>query len=180
MKCLKCGRPIPDKEKKCIYCGASLDGRSPSKINHNADKDGNIIILDVHYETEMFQDLPEQARHMFEDALGEEKETVIAKEESTIVQDSLGLEKEENVTASLGAVLTLLSKMKSSLESGNIGNREYNRMTFNIIKDYISTLPDDMQLNFVVHEIRDSELSGFINEGILKDLRAFVLSSKAK
>ena len=38
---------------------------------------------------------------------------------------------------------------------------------------------EDMQLNFVVHEITDSELSGLINEDILKGLRAFVLSSKA-
>jgi hypothetical protein len=179
MKCLKCGRPIPDKEKKCIYCGASADNRSPSKINHTADKNGDMIVSNEHYEIDMFQDLPKQVRHKFEDALGEGKEKVIVREQSTIVQDSLGLEKEENVTASLGTVLTLLSKMKNSLESGNIGNREYNRMTFNIIKDYISTLPEDMQLNIVVHEITGSELSGFINEGILKDLRTFVLSSKA-
>ena len=138
-----------------------------------------MIVSNVHYEIDMFQDLPKQVRHKFEDALGEGKEEVIVKEQSTIVQDSLGLEKEEIVTASLWTVLTLLSKMKNSLESGKFGNREYNRMTFNIIKDYISTLPEDMQHNFVVHEITDSELSGLINEDILKGLRAFVLSSKA-
>ena len=127
----------------------------------------------------MFQDLPEQIRHRFEDALGKGKEEVIIKEEITTVHDLSRSEKEDKVTASLETVLTLLSKMKNSLEGGNIGHREYNRMAFNIIKDYMTTLPEDMHLNFVMNEISNSEFSDYINDDTLKDLRAFVLSSKS-
>jgi hypothetical protein len=52
-------------------------------------------------------------------------------------------------------------------------------MALDMIKDYVSTLPEEMRLNFAMNELSNSELAGFINADILKDLRAFVLSSKA-
>ena len=175
MECPKCGRQISAKKEKCMYCGASASGRSPSTINHKVSKNGNMIISDVHDEAETLQDLPDQVRSKIEDALREGKNEVLIKEESPIVHDA---EQEVPVVASLERVLTLLSKMKDTLEDGKIDSSAYDRMALDMIRDYISTLPEDLRLNFVVHEITQSELFGYINEDILRDLRAFVLSSK--
>jgi hypothetical protein len=66
--------------------------------------------------------------------------------------------------------------MKEPLEDGIIEQSTYDHMTLDMMKDYISTLPEDMRLNFVVRDITQSDLCGYINEDILRDLRAFVLS----
>ena len=50
-------------------------------------------------------------------------------------------------------------------------------MVADIIKDYISTLADNIKLDFVVNRITDSELSDYLNEKILNELRAFVIST---
>ena len=46
-----------------------------------------------------------------------------------------------------------------------------------MIRDYISTLDDDIKLNFVANKATTSELSDFLNEKILNDLRMFAISS---
>jgi hypothetical protein len=50
-------------------------------------------------------------------------------------------------------------------------------MVSGIIKDYISTLDEHIQIQFVFNQILDSELSEYLNEKLLKDLRKFLLSS---
>ena len=60
--------------------------------------------------------------------------------------------------------------------AGQLEPSVYDRMVADIVKDYISTLADDMKLIFVVNEIEGSEFSDYLNEKILKELRAFVLS----
>lgn len=161
MQCPKCSRQISSKTKRCIYCGASINGQSLSKTDHNVGKDGPMIVSDIHYETDTYQDLPEQVRSRVDDALRKGDEGVIIEEESTIVQVLSGSNKEAPAMTSLEKILKLLSKMKNTLEGGNIGHREYNRMVFDIIKDHISTLPEDMRINFIVNEIGNSELIGF-------------------
>ena len=177
MECIKCGQPITTERKKCMYCGASAGTRSPSIIDHKVSKDGIMIISGTHCEAETLQDLPERVRSKIENTLRDGKNEVIIKEERTIVHDE---EQEVPVAASLKKVVTLLSKMKATLEGGTIGHREYNQMAVNIIKDYVSTLPEDIRLNFVMNDIKTSELSGYINNEALKDLRAFVLASKTE
>ena len=123
------------------------------------------------------KDLPEHLRHKIEDAIHKGDGQVISKEERTIVHSPPENAPEENNILSLEKVLTLLSGMKVSFSSGHMELGVFQRMVVDIIKDYISPLADSIQLEFVVNGILDSELYDYLNDKMLNDLRAYVISS---
>ena len=177
MHCLKCGRKFSDKKKICIYCGASLDGQASPQANYLVTKDSNIFISEEQNNSVKLQNLPKHVRYKVEDDFRNGNDGAIVKEERTIVQPHLENTNEQRGAISLEKILTLLSKMKDSFNSGHLENSVYERMVLDIMKDFISTLDDDIKLNFVVNQIMDSELADYLNEEWLNNLRAFVISS---
>lgn len=177
MKCLKCGREFSSKKEVCIYCGASLDGQASLQSNYIVNEVSNIFISDDQNTEVNLKDLPETVRYQVEDAIRKGNDKVIVKEESTIVQLPLASADEEPKALSFENVLIMLSKMGNSLNDGHLEHSVYEKIVTDILKDYISTLADNIKLDFVVNRITDSEVSDYLNEKILKDLRAFVISS---
>ena len=177
MQCLKCGRKYSDKRKICIYCGASLEGQNSSQKNYIVGKDSNIFITDEQNNEVRLEDLPEKARRKAENSIRKGDGEVIVKEEHKILQSSLEGMSGESGALSLEKILTLLPKMRDSLNKGHMEHSSYEKMVINIIKDYISSLADNIKLDFVVNGIIDSELSDYLNEEMLNDLRAHVISS---
>ena len=177
MKCLKCEREFSNKKEICIYCVAPLDGQASSQKNHIVNEVSNIFISDEQNKEVKLKDLPEQFGRHVEDAVSKGNDEVVVKEERTIVQLPLASADEETNALSIEKVLIMLSKMADSLNDGYLEHSVYERIATDIIKDYISTFADNIKLDFVVNRITDSELSDYLNEKILNDLRAFVIST---
>lgn len=177
MKCSKCGRQLSAKGHTCPYCGASHNEQSSSNLTHKVNKKGPLIVSDTQVGADKLKDLPEHIQNKINDAFRKGSKDVIINEQRTIVSDHSTSEKDVQNPVSLEKVVSLISKMRDSFEEGTIEYSNYQRFVSNTVKDYIASLPEDMRLNFVINDITNSELSGYINDDILKDLRAFVLSS---
>jgi len=80
MECLKCGHRIPDKDDKCLYCGAWTRGEGPSKAKMEpsqfvtaSEKTGNsfpgIQVTKAEMIYKKLEDLPESLRSKVEEML---------------------------------------------------------------------------------------------------------------
>jgi hypothetical protein len=176
VRCLKCGREYAGQKKNCIYCGASLEGDVSQEINDITDKEGMIYISETQNKEVSLKDLPEHARHKLEDAIRKGKKDVVVKEERTVIQ-AHSTDAKEEPALSLEKVLTLLSEMKNSYNKGHFEYNIYERMVFDIMKDFIYTLDDDIKIEFVVNDINNSEISDYLNDKIIKDLRTCFIAS---
>ena len=177
IKCSKCGRQLPPKGHTCLYCGAAHNEPSSSNLTHQVGKEGAFIVSETQVGADKLKDLPEHIQNKFNDAFRKGNKDVIIDEQRTIVTAQSANEKNVQIPVSMEKVVALLSKLKDSFEESNIEYSHYQRFVSNTIKDYITTLPEDMRLNFVIKDIANSTLSDFIDEEMLKDLRALVLSS---
>jgi hypothetical protein len=156
----KCGHALAAKSETCMYCGVPRQGPGPgpaitgkSKWRHFAQSE----------EQKLKKGLSEHPRH--EDASGKRDDAVIAKAN----RDALPLQK----------VLALLSGLRDSYNRGDIDYDVYEQMAAGIIKDCVTALDDDVRIGFVLNEITDSDLSDYLTDDILRDLRALVLASIA-
>ena len=80
MECLKCGHRIPDKDDKCLYCGAWTRGEVPSETKTEpsqfvtaSEKTGNrsaaVQVTPEEMKYKKLQDLPEPLRAKVEEML---------------------------------------------------------------------------------------------------------------
>ena len=80
MECLKCGHRIPDKDDKCLYCGAWTRGEGPSKTKTESsqfatasEKTGNgfsgIQVTNEEMKYKKLEGLPLPLRAMVEEVL---------------------------------------------------------------------------------------------------------------
>ena len=80
---------------------------------------------------------------------------------------------------SLNKIIAVIAKMKSLLDAGRFEQALYERMTLDLVRDYLSTMDDSKQLIFVSYEIENSELSPYVTPEMLEKLRHFVMDSIA-
>ena len=176
LKCTECGRQLSAKGHTCLYCGASHNERSSSNLTHKAGKEGTLIVSDTQVGADKLTDLPEHIQNKIKSAFRKGNNGII-NEQRTIVTHQLEREQDKQMPVSMEKIVALLSKMRESFEEGTIEYSHYQRFVSNTVKDYIATLPENMRLNFVIKDIESSALADFIDDDILKDLRASVLSS---
>jgi hypothetical protein len=176
VRCLKCGHENLGKKRDCIYCGASLEGETSREISYAADKKSNVFILDKQNKEVNFNDLPENVRHKIEDAVRKGKNEVVVKKETSVFQPHPTSAKQEHAL-SFEKILALLSEMKNSFNEGRIEYDDYERMASDIVKDYISALDDNIEIDFVISEIKNSEIYDYLDDKMIKDLKTFVISS---
>lgn len=122
-------------------------------------------------------DLPEDVRNQVKDAFENVNSDGVDTVKSTVVQDMVVEDKAETIPISLDNVLNLVSGLDESLNSGNIEQAEYKRMVTYILQDYITALAPDIRLHFVFTDLMNSELSQYLSDDILKELRESALSS---
>jgi hypothetical protein len=176
VRCLKCGHENFGKKRDCIYCGASLEGETSREISYIVDKKSSIFISDKQKNEVNFNELPEKVRRKIEDAVSKGKNEVIVKKETSVFQPHPTSAKQEHAL-SFEKVLALLSEMKNSFSEGRIEYDVYERMASDIVKDYISTLDDHIKVDFVINEIKNSEIYDYLDDKMIKDLKTFVISS---
>ena len=179
MQCPKCGRKVAGKREACMYCGASLDGQPSTLKNIHVDDDHNVIIASDQQQKVKLEDLPANLRHKAEEAIRKDDQEGTSSDERSVVHATSGAAFSEQAALSLEKTLTLLSQMQDSLHKGQIDSSIYERMATDIVKDYIASMDDNIKVNFVVNGITNSELSVYLTDAMLNDLRAFVISSVA-
>jgi hypothetical protein len=135
------------------------------------------LLLKTGQEYVKIDDLPEHIRKRLEEAVHQGKDAVISIEDLESVFPRLETAAEQCGDVTFEQTLTALSGLRDSFNSGRLEYSVYEKMVSNVIKDYISTLDNQIQIQFVFNKIMDSELSDYLNEKLLKDLRNFVLSS---
>jgi|GEM_PF-1550671 len=177
MECPKCKRKLPVKKSTCFYCGASLDGAYSNHKSRIDITDKNAVIVDEQHAKVELTDLKESDSQKFEDAIREGKDGIIEKSQTQIEEISSVGKEEPQIALSLEKILTILEKLKDAYNDGQIDYGNYKQTVVEIVKDYISTLDNDVKINFVVNEISASELSKHLDDEMLKDLRAFVITS---
>lgn len=172
MECSQCGRNIPDNRETCLYCGGP--GKAQGSKSLWTNKGGGVLVSE---ERDLKTDhVPGHLRQKVEEDIRKGKGKVIAKKERTITQSSSTVAKEARAVMPLEKTLSLLSKLKGSFDGGDIDYDVYEGMVAGIISDYVSDLPDDVRIGFVMQDITDSDLSEYITDDILRDLRAQVLA----
>ncbi len=177
MECPKCGHALADKKKTCMYCGASLQSQASNPKLRWVGKKRHVVVTDKRGVKRNLEDLPEHLRHKVEAAMRKGKGKVIVQEERTL-DDTFSTGARDKLSAlPLEKALNLLSKMRESCNHGDIDYDVYERMAAGIIKDYVLSLDDDMRTGFALNGITESDLSGYLTDDMLRDLRALVLAS---
>jgi hypothetical protein len=92
-----------------------------------------------------------------------------APEEAQPQDDSLSLKK----------ITAVIAKMKSLLDAGRFEQALYERMSLDLIRDYLSTKDAGGKLIFVSYEIQDSELAPYLTQDMIEKLKLHVMDSLA-
>lgn len=80
---------------------------------------------------------------------------------------------------SLEKIIAVIAKMKSLLDADRFEQAIFERMTLDLVRDYLSAMDDGTRLIFVSYEIENSELAPFLSPGMLEKLRRSVMDSLA-
>lgn len=177
MECPKCKRNLSVKRSTCLYCGASLDGAFSNHKSRIDIQDNTAVIVDEKPTKIDPTDLKESDLQKLTDAIREGEEAVLEKSQTQIEEISSAGKDDPTISLYLEKTLTVLEKMKESYKNRQIEYDIYKQMVVEMVKDYISTLDDNVKVHFVVNEISVSELAEYLDDGMLKELRAFVISS---
>lgn len=179
MECPKCNRRIPAKKTNCMYCGASLDGAGPN-FDTRITADGSTIGIvggkQIRIEP---NDLSEVDRQATLDALQKGENHTVIDSKAQILQDPPARQEAEPPSRSFEEVLTLLSKIKSAYDEGQMDYGIYKRFVTDSIMDYTSAMDENIKINFIVNEIKNSDLNEYIDDDLHKELISAALSRQS-
>ncbi len=80
---------------------------------------------------------------------------------------------------SLKKITAVIAKMKSLLDAGRFDQALYERMSLDLMRDYLSTKDAGGKLIFVSYEIQDSELAPYLTQAMVEKLKQLVMDSLA-
>jgi hypothetical protein len=81
---------------------------------------------------------------------------------------------------SLQKITAVIAKMKSLLDAGRFEQALYERMSIDLLRDYLSTKDDSGKLIFVSYEIQDSELAPYLTQDMVEKLKLYVMDTIAE
>jgi len=81
---------------------------------------------------------------------------------------------------SLKKITAVIAKMKSLLDAGRFEPALYERMSVDLLRDYLSTKDDSGKLIFVSYEIQDSELAPYLTQDMVEKLKLHVMDAIAE
>ncbi|MBM4309968.1 MAG: zinc ribbon domain-containing protein [Deltaproteobacteria bacterium] len=81
---------------------------------------------------------------------------------------------------SLKKITAVIAKMKSLLDAGRFEPALYERMSIDLLRDYLSTKDDSGKLIFVSYEIQDSELAPYLTQDMVEKLKLYVMDAIAE
>ncbi len=84
-----------------------------------------------------------------------------------------------NAALSLEKIVAVIAKMKSLLDAGRFEQPLYERMSLDLIRDYLSTMDESGRLIFVSYEIQDSELAPYLTQDMREKLKLHIMDSLA-
>jgi len=82
-----------------------------------------------------------------------------------------------NDALSLKKITAVIAKMKRLLDAGRFEQAIYERMSLDLIRDYLSTKDASGKLIFVSYEIQDSELAPYLTPDMVEKLKVLVMDS---
>ncbi len=179
MECPKCNRKIPAKKATCMYCGASSDGAAPNfdtRITADGSTIGIVAGEQIRIEP---NDLSEVDRQAICDALQKGGNHTIIDSKTQILQDHPAREEADRPSKSFEEVLILLGKMKSAYDEGQIEYPIYKRFVTDSIMDYTSALDENIKINFIINDIKNSDLNEYLDDDLHKELISAVISRQS-
>ncbi len=179
MECPKCKRRIPAKKTNCMYCGASLNGAGPNfdtRITADGSTIGIVVGEQIRIEP---NDLSEVDRQAILDAMQKGENHTVIDSKTHILQDPPAGQEEVSPSGSFEEVLILLGKMKSAYDGGQIEYPIYKRFVTDSIMDYTSAMDENIKINFIINEIKNSELNEYLDDDLHKELISSVLASQS-
>ncbi len=179
MECPKCNRRIPAKKPTCMYCGASMDGAAPN-FDTQITADGSTIGIVGGEQIRIDpNDLSEVDRQAILDAMRKGENYTVIDTKTQILQDHPAREEAERPSKSFEEVLILIGKMKSAYDEGQIEYPIYKRFVTDSIMDYTSALDENIKINFIINEIKNSDLNEYLDDDLHKELISSVLASQS-
>jgi hypothetical protein len=162
-----------------MYCGASLDGAAPN-FDTCITADGSTIGI-VGGEQIRIEptDLSGVDRQAISDAMRKGENHTVIDSKTQILQDHPARQETERPSKSFEEVLTLLGKMKIAYDQGQMNYGIYKRFVTDSIMDYVSSLDENIKINFIVNDIKNSDLKDYIDDDLHKELITSVLSSQS-
>jgi hypothetical protein len=177
VECPNCKRNLSVKKSTCLYCGASLEGAFSNHKSRIDIQGKDAVVVDEKRTKVELTGLNPSDLQKIKDAIGEGKNAVIEKDQTQIQEFSSDWKDDTPIALSFEKLIAVIDKMKATYNDGQIEYSNYKQMVVEMVKDYISTLDNSVKIHFVVNEISASELAEYLDDEMLKDLRAFVISS---
>jgi len=179
MKCPRCGREIKLGQKFCRYCRTPLD-RPFSKTRTRVIVKGEVDPdAQTHVETVKMRDLPESIQKQITGSTPADIDDVVVIKR-TVTDSSIVAGREETAGPTefvFEKEIPILEKMKRLYESGEIEYPLYSRLVLEKVENYLSTLGPRDRVIFAVKRIQTSDFADYIDDHILKEIRALVLRS---
>ncbi len=179
MECPKCNRRIPVKKATCMYCGASMDGAAPDFDTRIAAGGSTIGIVGGEQIRIEPNDLSEEDRQAISDAVRKGQNHTVIDSKTQILQDHPARQEEAAPGRSCEEVLSLLGKMKSAYLDGQVEYGIYKRFVKDSIMDYTSALDENIKINFIVNDIKNSDLNEYLDDDLHKELISAVISRQS-
>lgn len=190
MQCPRCGHNVAGNRERCMYCGAfvadqiPLDPKDSSKTGKDnvfVEKDGKgSMTVKVNVDQKVYEkpeDIPESLRHKVEEAIreGGKKHFVEEKTFSATLPESessatFGTKPIENI-------LDTLAQIRHRHNDRQIDHGIYRTMVIGVMKDFIDSFHDDLKLNYVINQIKDSPFAPYIDDEIYNELTKYFIST---
>ena len=189
MQCPRCGHNVAGNRESCMYCGAfvadqiPLDAKDSSNTGEDnvfVEKDGKgSIAVNVSVDQKVYEkleDTPESLRQKVEEVLrqGEEKGFVEEKTDSYTFPES-----ESNpqfATKPVEKILDTLAQIRHQHNDRRINYSIYRSMVIGVMKDFIDSFHNDLKLNYVINQIKDSPFAPYIDDEIYNELTKYFIS----
>jgi len=189
MQCPRCGHNVAGNRERCMYCGAFVEDQIPldakdssktGKDNVFVEKDGKgSIAVNVNVDQKVYEkleDIPESLQQKVEEVL-REGGTKGFVEEKTVSYTSPESESSPPFSPKpVEKILDTLAQIRHRLNDRQIDYGIYRSMVIGVMKDFIDSFHDDLKLNYVINQIKDSPFAPYIDDEIYNELTKCFIS----
>jgi len=193
MQCPRCAHNVAGNRESCMYCGAfvadqiPLDAKDSSKTGKGkvfVEKDGKgSIAVNVNVDQKVYEkleDIPESLQQKVEEVLREGGTKGFVEEKTVSYTSPESKSSPPFSTKPVEKILDTLAQIRHRLNDRQIDYGIYRAMVIGVMKDFIDSFHDDLKLNYVVNQIKDSPFAPYIDDEIYNELTKYFISKVQK